>query len=86
MTKTCVYNKETSSQFVWFILLHEVYACLILSTRKEEYRLRAFENRELRSVFRPTKKDVAGVWGKLDIAEHFSPNVSSREGILSAKS
>jgi hypothetical protein len=33
---------------------------LILFTRKEEYKLRAFGKRELRRIFRPTKKDVAG--------------------------
>jgi hypothetical protein len=34
-------------------------------TLREEPRLRAFENRELRRIFGPKREEVAGGWGRL---------------------
>jgi hypothetical protein len=38
--------------------------CLSL-TLKKEYRLRVFENRELRRIFGPKREEVTGGWRRL---------------------
>jgi hypothetical protein len=46
---------------------------------REEHRLRAFENRVLRIIFRPKRDEIRGEWRKLhnDDLNHvyFSPNI-----------
>jgi hypothetical protein len=46
---------------------------------REEHRLRMFENRVLRKIFRPKREEVVGGWRTLDNEElhnmHTSPNV-----------
>jgi hypothetical protein len=43
-----------------------LYGCETWSlTLKEEYRLRVFENRVLRKIFRPTRDEVTGEWRQL---------------------
>jgi hypothetical protein len=43
-----------------------LYGCETWSlTLREEYRLRVFENRVLRRIFRPKKDEVTGNWRKL---------------------
>jgi hypothetical protein len=43
-----------------------LYGCETWSfTLREEHRLRAFENRVLRGVFGPDRKEVAGGWRRL---------------------
>jgi hypothetical protein len=37
---------------------------------REEHRLRVFENRMLRRIFRPKRGEVTGVWRRLDNEEH----------------
>jgi hypothetical protein len=48
-------------------------------TLREGHRLRVFENRMLRTIFGPTKDEVAGGWGRLYNEElqnlYASPNV-----------
>jgi hypothetical protein len=48
-------------------------------TLSEEYRLRVFENRILRIIFGPKRKEVAGDWGRLHNEElhnlHASRNI-----------
>jgi hypothetical protein len=48
------------------ILLVVLYGCETLSlTLREEHRLRVFENRMLRRIFRPKRDKVTGGWRKL---------------------
>jgi hypothetical protein len=48
------------------ILSVVLYGCDTLSlTLREEHRLRVFENRVLRRIFRPTRDEVTGEWRKL---------------------
>jgi hypothetical protein len=53
----------------------------LVSTLREEHRLRVFENRVLRRIFRP-KREVAGGWRKLHNEElnylYTSPNIITR--------
>jgi hypothetical protein len=43
-----------------------LYGCETWSlTLREEYRLRVFENRVLRRIFRPRRDEVTGEWRKL---------------------
>jgi hypothetical protein len=43
-----------------------LYGCETLSlTLREEHRLRVFENRVLRTIFRPNRDEVAEGWRKL---------------------
>ena len=48
-------------------------------TLREECRLRVFENRVLRRLFRPKRDEVTGEWSKLHNEElndlYFSPNI-----------
>jgi hypothetical protein len=48
-------------------------------TLREERRLRVFENRVLRRIFRPKRGEVTGEWRKLHNEEHndlyFSPHI-----------
>jgi hypothetical protein len=47
------------------IILTVVYGCETLSlTLREEHRLRVFENRVLRRIFRPKRDEVTGEWRK----------------------
>ena len=52
-----------------------LYGCEAWSlTMREERRLRVFENRVLRRVFRPKRDEVAGEWRKLhneELNDHF---------------
>jgi len=47
---------------------------------REEYRLRTFVNRVLRTIFGPKRDEVSGEWRKLHIEElidlYCSPNIS----------
>jgi hypothetical protein len=57
-----------------------LYGCESWSlTLREEHRLRAFENRVLRKMFRPKRDEVAGEWRKLHNEElhnlFLSPNI-----------
>jgi hypothetical protein len=51
----------------------------LVSHTKEEYRLRVFQNRELRGVFGPKRDEVGGGWRRLHTEELHnltaSPNV-----------
>jgi hypothetical protein len=51
----------------------------LVSTSKEERRLRVFENRVLRRIFKPKRDDVTGDWRKLHNEElqylYFSPSI-----------
>ena len=48
-------------------------------TFREERRLRVFENRVLRRIFRPRRDEITGEWSKLHNEElndlYFSPNI-----------
>jgi len=62
------------------ILTVLLYGCEHLSlTLKEERRLRVFENRVLRRIFRPKRHEVTGEWRKLHNKElnalFSSPNI-----------
>jgi hypothetical protein len=47
-----------------------LYGCETWSlTLREEYRLRVFENRVLRRIFRPKRDEVTGGWRKLHYKE-----------------
>jgi hypothetical protein len=57
-----------------------LYGCETWSlTLREEHRLRAFENRVLRRIFRPKRDEVTGGWRKLHNEElhglYSSPNI-----------
>jgi len=57
-----------------------LYGCETwLLTFKEEGKLRVFENRVLRRIFRPKRDEVTGEWRKLRNEEHddlhSSPNI-----------
>jgi hypothetical protein len=57
-----------------------LYRCEIWSLRvREEHKLRVFENRLLRRIFRPKKDGVPGGWRKLHNEElhnlYFSPSI-----------
>jgi hypothetical protein len=48
------------------IILSVLYGCETWSlTLREDHRLRVFENRVLRRIFRPKKDEVTGEWRKL---------------------
>jgi hypothetical protein len=48
------------------ILPFILYGCETWSlTLRDEYRLRIFENRVLRRIFGPKRKEVAGSWSRL---------------------
>jgi hypothetical protein len=60
-----------------------LYGCETRSlTLREEHRLRVFENRVLRRIFRPTRDEVRGDWRKLHNEElhilYSSPNIIRR--------
>jgi hypothetical protein len=60
-------------------ILPVLYDCETLSvTLREEHRWRVFENRVLRRIFGPKRKDITESWRKLHIEElhnfHSSPN------------
>jgi hypothetical protein len=57
-----------------------LYGCETLSvTLREKHRLRVFENRVLRRIFRPSRDEVTGGWRKLHNEElyglYFSPSI-----------
>jgi hypothetical protein len=54
-------------------------------TLREEHRLRVFENRFLRRIFRPKRDGVTGEWRKLHIEEHHNL-YSSPDSIRQIKS
>jgi hypothetical protein len=58
-----------------------LYECLTWSlTLREEHRLRVFENRILRKIFRPKRDEIIGDWRKLHNKElhnlYFSPKIT----------
>jgi hypothetical protein len=59
------------------VVLYGCKTCYI--TLREEHRLRVFENRVLRRIFRPKRDEVTGDWRKLHIDElhnlYSSPNI-----------
>jgi hypothetical protein len=62
------------------IILPVLYVCETWSlTLSEEHRLRVFENRVLRRIFRPTRDEVTGEWWKLHSEQihilYSSPNI-----------
>jgi hypothetical protein len=58
-----------------------LYGCETWSlTLREEYRLRVFENRVLRRIFRPKGDEVTGDWRKLHSEE--LPNLYSSPDII----
>ena len=62
------------------IILPVLYGCETwLLTLREEHRLRVFENRVLRRIFRPKRDGVTGKWRKLHNEElndlYSSPNI-----------
>jgi hypothetical protein len=62
------------------MLPDDLYGCETWSlTLREERKLRVFENRVLRRVFRPKRDDVTGEWRKLHNEElhdlYSSPNI-----------
>jgi len=56
-----------------------VYGCETWSrTLREERRVRVFENRVLRRIFRPKRDEVTGEWRKLhneELNDLYSPNM-----------
>jgi hypothetical protein len=51
-----------------------LYGCETLSlTLREEHRLRVFENKALRRIFRPKKDEFTGGWRKLHNEELHNP-------------
>jgi hypothetical protein len=57
-----------------------LYGCETWSlTLREEHRLRVFENRVLRKIFRPKRNEVTGEWRKLHNEElhdlYYSPSI-----------
>jgi hypothetical protein len=61
-------NKNVRCYFLVSICLvvQPLYGCETLSlTLREEHRLRVFENRVLRRIFRPKRDEVTGGWIKL---------------------
>jgi hypothetical protein len=68
------------SNYTWQNLPVVLYHCETWSlTLREEHRLRAFENRVLRSIFGSLRDDVTGGWRKLHNEEfsnlYASPNI-----------
>jgi hypothetical protein len=59
-------QKLKEQEYGTIILPVVLYGCETWSlTRREEYRLRVFENRVLRRVFGPKRGEVTGEWRKL---------------------
>jgi hypothetical protein len=60
-------------RFISFILISFFISCRILIIRsltlREEHRLKVFENRVLRRIFRPKRDEVTGDWGRLHSGE-----------------
>jgi hypothetical protein len=56
-----------------------LYGCETWSLAlREDHRLRVFENRVLRRIFRPKRVEVTGGWRKLhneELNEYSSPNI-----------
>jgi hypothetical protein len=62
--------KLVSAVYKTIILLAVLYGCETWSlTRREEHRLRVFENRVLRRIFGPKGDEVTGHWRKLHSGE-----------------
>jgi hypothetical protein len=59
------------------VVLHECETWSL--TLREEHRLRVFENRVLRKIFRPKRDEVTGGWRKLQYEKlrnlHCSPSI-----------
>jgi hypothetical protein len=67
--------------FKAIILPVVLYVCETLSLKlREEHRLRVFENRVPRRIFRPKRGEVTGAWRKLHNEElhnlYSSPNIT----------
>jgi hypothetical protein len=62
--------------FLWFCMCVK----LVSLTLREEHRLRVFENRVLRTIFRPKRDEVTGGWRKLHNEElhglYSSPSIA----------
>jgi hypothetical protein len=55
----------------YIILQAVLYGCETWSLKPwEEHRSRVFENRMLRRLFGPSRKEVAGGWRRMYIEEH----------------
>jgi hypothetical protein len=66
--------------YMTIILPAVIYGCeTLFLTLREEHRLRVFENRVLRRIFRPKRDEVTGEWRKLLNVElrdlYSSPNI-----------
>ena len=73
-------SKNLKMKIYRTIILLVVYGCETwLLTLREEHRLRVFENRVLRRLFRPESDEVRGEWRKLHNEElndlYSSPNI-----------
>jgi len=65
-----LHKKTKLKIYIYIILTVLLYGCETLSlTLREERRLRVFENRVLRGIFRPKTHEVRGEWRTLNNEE-----------------
>jgi hypothetical protein len=71
---SCLLSRNVKITIYRTIILPVVlYGCETWSaTLSEQYRLRVFENRELRRIFGPKRDEVMGEWRKLHSGELYN--------------